>query len=262
MTTATLHIDPRIRARRIAVLREHGRRRLRILLIGVCAALVGAGVWGLTLTPAMDVDRITISGNGAERTDEILKTAQMRTGLPMVLLDMDKMEQAVSALPWVKSARVRRDWPATVRIDVVPRVPAAVIPADGGRTALIDASGYVIGWAASTSAEAALPHLSVPFDGSLGGIHTAADGPLAVAAAMPADLRAWVRTVTVDPAGEELGLELRGGAAVMLGEAVLLDDKMSAVRALLAGTDLECVTEIDVTMPDIATVTRHPACTR
>ena len=262
MTTTTLHIDPRIRARRIAVLREQGRRRLRVVLVGVCAVLVGAGAWGLTLTPAMDIDRITISGTAAARTDEILERAQMRTGLPMAFLDVDETEKAVSALPWVKSARVRRDWPATVRIDVVPRVPAAVVPTGTGRTALIDASGYVIGWTASTSAEAVLVHLSVPFNGSLGGIHTAADGPLAVAAAMPDDLRDWVSTVTVDPAGEELGLELSGGAAVILGEAVLLEAKMSAVRSVLAGTDLECVTEIDVTMPDIATVRRHPACRR
>ena len=250
MTITTLHIDPRIRARRIAVLREQGRRRLRVVLVGVCAVLVGAGAWGLTLTPAMDIDRITISGTAAARTDEILERAQMRTGLPMAFLDVDETEKAVSALPWVKSARVRRDW------------PAAVVPTGTGRTALIEASGDVIGWTASTSAEAVLVHLSVPFNGSLGGIHTAADGPLAVAAAMPADLRDWVTTVTVDPAGEELGLELSGGAAVILGEAVLLEDKMSAVRSVLAGTDLECVTEIDVTMPDIATVRRHPACRR
>ena len=46
----------------------------------------------------------------------------------------------------------------------------------------------------------------------------------------------------------------------MLGEPVLIDDKISALRAVLATADLECVTTIDVTMPDIATVTRHRPC--
>ena len=102
--------------------------------------------------------------------------------------------------------------------------------------------------------------MSVPFGGGLGGIHTDADGPLAVVAAMPADLRPWVRAVTLDPSDGDVGLELLGGAAVMLGEPILLDNKLSAVRAVLAGADLDCITEMDVTMPDIATVTRHRPC--
>ena len=46
----------------------------------------------------------------------------------------------------------------------------------------------------------------------------------------------------------------------MLGEQNLMDDKISAVRAVLAGSELDCITEIDVIMPDIATVTRHQPC--
>ena len=46
----------------------------------------------------------------------------------------------------------------------------------------------------------------------------------------------------------------------VLGDAVLLDDKIEAVRALLSSTDLDCITSIDVTMPDIATVVRHSPC--
>ena len=183
--------------------------------------------------------------------------------MPMLFTDVKQAESSIAALPWIKSARVRRDWPATLRIDVVPRVPVAVVPTEDGRTALIDASAYVIGWLPSSEGGAArggLLELSVPFNGSLGAIHTDADGPLAVVAAMPADLRPWVRAVTLDPSDGDVGLELLGGAAVMLGEPILLDNKLSAVRAVLAGADLDCITEMDVTMPDIATVTRHRPC--
>ena len=150
-----------------------------------------------------------------------------------------------------------RDWPATVRIAVEPRVAAAVVPTPEGRTALIDTYGYAISWEAGSTA---VPHVSVPFSGQLGDIHTAADGPLAVVAAMPEDLRAWVETVTLDTDRGEMGLSLVGGATVVLGEAVLIDDKISALRAVLATTDLQCITTIDVTMPDITTVTRHDPC--
>ena len=195
--------------------------------------------------------------------------------MPMLFADVEQAASSIAALPWIKSARVRRDWPATLRIDVVPRVPVAVVPTEDGRTALIDASAYVIGWLPSSeggaareggaaseggAARAGLLELSVPFDGGLGGIHTDADGPLAVVAAMPADLRPWVGAVTLDPSDGDVGLELLGGAAVMLGEPILLDNKLSAVRSVLAGADLDCITEMDVTMPDIATVTRHRPC--
>ena len=262
MTAATVAIDPRIRARRVAVLRAQGRRRLRILLVLAGVLAVGAAAWGASLTPIFDVDRVEVTGVESTRADAVLRTAGLEAGMPMVFLDVDKAEQSVTALPWVKSASVRRDWPATVHIEVVQRVPVAVVPGVYGRDALVDAAAYVIGWtmAGANRSDRGLPHVSVPFNGPLGSIHTDADPALAVVEATPADLRPWVSTVVVEPDGRGVGLELVGGAAVVLGAPAHLDDKMSAVRAVLAGADLECVTEIDVTMPDIATVARHPSC--
>ncbi len=260
MSQAAVVVDPRMRSRRIAVLRAQGRQRLHILATLAAAALATAAAFGISRTPLMDVDRIAIGGAGADRSAEILQSAGLSTGMPMISVDLEAAERSVASLPWVRSARVRRDWPGTVRIAVEPRVPVAAVPASGGRTALIDSRGYAIGWAPDAAEPADVARVSVPFAGRLGDIHTTADGPLAVIAAMPDDLRAWVRTVTLDPENEHLGLQLSGGATVILGEPDLLEDKMNAVRAVLTGTELECITEIDVTMPDIATVTRHDLC--
>ena len=262
MSQAAVVVDPRMRSRRIAVLRAQGRRRLHILATLAAAALATAAAFGISRTPLMDVDRIAIAGAGAgsDRSAEILQSAGLSTKMPMISVDLEAAERSVASLPWVRSARVRRDWPGTVRIAVEPRVPVAAVPASGGRTALIDSHGYAIGWAPDAAEPADVARVSVPFAGRLGDIHTTADGPLAVVAAMPDDLRAWVRTVTLDPENEHLGLQLSGGATVILGEPDLLEDKMNAVRAVLTGTELECITEIDVTMPDIATVTRHDLC--
>lgn len=272
---STVTVDPRMKARRVAVLRAEGRRRLRILMVALGVILAAAAAWGVSLTPLLDVDRLAVSGIDPANRAEIVESSQLSVGMPMVFLDVDDAQSSIAALPWVRSARVWRDWPATVRIAVDPRVPAAVVPARGGRTALIDAYGYAIGWGprpAEADAQAdgpdptagsllaALPHVSVPFSGQLGDIHTSADGPLAVVAAMPDDLRAWVRTVTVEAGQNRIGLELIGGATAVLGDPVLIDDKISALRAVLATADLECITTIDVTMPDLATVTRHHPC--
>ena len=268
MSDTTVAVDPRMRARRVAVIRAQGRRRLHVLAAASGVVLAAAAGWGISRTPLVDVDRIMVTGVEPAISAEILESSRLSVGLPMLFLDVDGAERSVSSLPWVRSARVWKDWPATVRIAVDPRVPAVLVPAAEGRTAVIDAYGYAIGWAPAPAAldgsvdglRTDVPHVSVPFSGRLGDIHTAADGPLALVAAMPDDLRAWVRTVTLDPAPDRIGLELIGGATVVLGEPVLIDDKISALRAVLASADLECITEIDVTMPDIATVVRHSPC--
>ncbi len=259
MTGATVAVDPRMKARRIAVLRAQGRRRLRLLAFVVAVALIAGAAFGISQTPLLDVDRVSVGGSGA-RGSEVLESTGLSAGMPMVFVDLRAAERSITALPWVKSARVWRDWPGTVRIAVEPRLPVAAVPTAGGRTVLIDAHGYAIEWAPASGAPEGLARVAVPFGGALGDIHTEADGPLAVVAAMPDDLRSWVSAVTVGEGGERLGLQLSGGATVVLGEPDLLDDKISAVRAVLAGTELDCITEIDVTMPDIATVTRHQPC--
>ena len=258
MSEAAVAVDPRMKARRVAVLRAQGRRRLHILIVLAAVAVAAGAAYGVSRTPLVDVDRITIGG-GADRDAEILASTGLAAGMPMVSVDLRATEKSIASLPWVRSARVWRDWPATVRIEVESRVPVAAVPASGGRTALVDSYGYVTGWAPPDTEPAVIP-VAVPFAGRLGDIHTAADGPLAVVTALPDDLRAWVSAVTADPVDGRLGLQLSGGATVLLGQQDLLDDKISAVRAVLAGTELDCITGIDVTMPDIVTVTRHEPC--
>ena len=259
MSSATVAVDPRMKARRTAVLRAQGRRRLHILTALAAVALVAGLSFGISRTPLMDVDRISIDGGGA-RSAEILERSGFSTEVPMLSLDLDRAERSITSLPWVRSARVWRDWPGTVRITVEPRVPVAEVPAVGGRAVLIDAHGYAVDWAPAPAEPGGLPRVAVPFTGRLGDIHTTADGPLAVVAAMPDDLRGWVSAVTLGPDNGQMGLQLIGGAKVVLGEQNLLDDKISAVRAVLAGSELDCITEIDVIMPDISTVTRHQPC--
>ncbi len=257
MSTAAAEVDPRMRARRVAVIRAEGRRRLRVLAVALGVVALAAAAWGISRTPLLDVDRIAVTGIDPANRAEVLNASNVTVGVPMLFLDVDDARRSITSLPWVRSAQVWRDWPATVRITVEPRVPVAVVPAPEGRTALVDAYGYVIEWG---SESAGVTHVSVPFSGQLGDIHTAAEGPLAVVAALPADLRAWVSTVTVEADRGNIGLALVGGAAAVLGEPVLIDDKISALRAVLATADLECVTIIDVTTPDIAAVTRQHPC--
>ena len=131
MNAGTVAVDPRMRARRIAVIRAEGRRRLRVLAVVLGLVLLAVAAWGISRTPLLDVDRITVTGTGPANRAEVLESSNVSVGLPMLFLDIDEAQRSVESLPWVRSAQVWRDWPATVRITVEPRVPAAVVPCLG-----------------------------------------------------------------------------------------------------------------------------------
>ena len=323
--TSAPGMEPRIRARRVEVLRAQGRRRLYLLLSAVLLAAALGCIWGVSRTGLLDVDSIVVSGvSGVDRA-EVLREAGLSLGTAMIDLRPGDTALAIASLPWVVSADVRRQWPSTIHVQVKPRMPVAVVPAGTDTVVLVDAYGYAIsrrsgrglpiwdgdsagsgtvpsepavGVPVSSSSDtgesgeqvglsaadtafpsdsfrsgdpflvgdslraisaAELPLILVPFDGELGDVHSDAGPGLSVVAALTEDLRSWVELIRVGPK-REVSLALAGGATAVLGEPALLDDKIAALRALLAGVELECIVSIDVTMADLATVVRHPSC--
>ena len=138
-------IDPRLRQRRIEVRRQEGRRRLRRLLVALGVAALLALLWALTYSSLADVDRVVVQGAGHTTVADIRSAAAIGRGQPMAYLDTRGAARRIEALPWVASARVRRDLPGTVRITVVERVPVAASPLDGGGWRLLDSEGHALG---------------------------------------------------------------------------------------------------------------------
>lgn len=252
-------IDPRIRARRVEVKRAEGRKRLRLLLVGVGAVAGLVGAWLTTRSPLLDVDHFQINGLSDHGESAVVEAAAVDRGSPLLDVDLGSIDSRVEDLPWVKSAHSARQWPGTVRIDVVERVATALVPAAEGVYALIDESGVVI--AESTVGSAPdLPIVDVELTSEVGEIDEASLPGLEVAGAMPADLRAWVQTILIDPVSGRLGLDLVGSATADLGDDTLLADKMESLRSVLAGADLTCVSAIDVSVADLPTIQRDPVC--
>jgi cell division protein FtsQ len=267
-----IRVDPRLRARRVAVRRAEGRRRLRFVILA--AGLVGlvAGAWGITRSPLLDLDRVRIdpvsrsevSGStmSAARLTAVEAAVGLELGTPMFDLDLGEVEAAVESLPWVASAEVERDWPGTVRVAFERRTAIAVLgPLDGVRF-LIDGEGVLIGTA---PLDTDLPVISIEPSAALGEIEPDAIAALAVASAIPDDLLPWVDAITVAAefgAGGRpiVGLDLVGSARVEMGTVDLIDDKLAAVRAILESTSLACINVIDVVVADLTTVTRDPVC--
>ena len=107
---------------------------------------------------AFDVDRVDFSGLHRVSYDEAYRAADIRRGDFMGTLDTGGAQDALGALPWIRSAEVRRRWGGTVDIDIVERVPAALALTAPDSWVLVDREGRVLTSALNTPP--ALPRLS------------------------------------------------------------------------------------------------------
>lgn len=237
-------IDPRIRERRIEVIREAGRRRLRITLV-VASAIIVIGLAYLTVeSPLLDVDRVRVSGNQRETAAQIRAASQVHKGDALLFVDTGAVARRVERLPWVEHARVRRDFPGTLAIVVSDFVPTAYLRAGRGRFALVASTGRVIGIALTHPARAVeiRGERTVPVVGSLLTPPAAAD----VVSKLPARLASHVIAIDV---GGTFALELNGGGQVRLGSLDDLAAKGASALAVLHHLAGATFTYIDVSAP-------------
>jgi len=254
----TAAIDPRLRARRIAVRRDEGRKRLRRLTgLGVFAAALLLAV-AITRSPFLDVDRVQVSGATHTSTDAVQRAAGIRHHAPMTDLDLDKARQGVLALPWVRSVSITRSWPATVRVVITERTAVAVVSAGASGFALVDGDGRVL----ETTAEPPAGYVllaNVPEPGAPGTtIDASASDVLAVARALPAALRPKVSTVVAQRDGVEL--RLVAGGVVRLGPATDLAPKLAAADTVLSEADITNLCAVDVHVASAPSLTRGKPC--
>ena len=247
--------DPRILERRKEVIRSRGRQRLRALVAAMgAAALVGAG-WGATRSPALDVDRVMVGGAARSGTARVVTASGIERGQAMVDVDEKAAARRVARLPWVQRATARREWPATVRIQVLERAAVAVTRDDAGGWALVDLSGRVLERAAEAPAGLAVLEGVAPAGPPGTRLDASAGGALAVAGASDGHLGARVFAVAATPEGLELRLRPEG--TVSLGPPDDLADKLRAVRTVLTSVDPRTVATLDVRNPATPVLTRR-----
>jgi cell division protein FtsQ len=251
-------IDPRLRARRIEVRRQEGRRRLyRLAALGVLGAVAVVGYLA-TRSPFLDVDRITVTGNSHTTVDAIRMSSGIHRHEPMTDVDLDRARTGILALPWVRTVSVTRSWPASVHIVVTERAAVAAIPLGPKGFATVDTDGTVL-----ETSPAPPPQLvllgGVPDPGAPGSaLDPSAGDALRTAAALPASLRTQVATVAVTPAGVDL--KLVDGGVAHLGDATELQAKLVAVDTVLANVDQTGLCSIDARVPSAPSLTRGGPC--
>jgi cell division protein FtsQ len=106
------------------------------------AGLQSAGE-SLMANAGLTVNAVTLEGRNATAQREIARMLGIKRGDLMLYVDVDEARARIEALPWVKSAEVRRVWPDRIQVRIVERSPVAVWQKDGVKT-VIDIDGRPI----------------------------------------------------------------------------------------------------------------------
>jgi cell division protein FtsQ len=212
-------------------------------LAGVTVFAVATG-WVVGFTGVFGVRQVAVHGaSGTVPDATVRQVAAVPLGGPLARLDLAGIAGRVEHLPGVAHVRVSRAWPSTARIDVVERVPVAVVP-EGAALWLVDVDGVLFQRVAK--APAALPTLVVPHPRQLDPAGRAA---LAVLGTVPGSLRAKVGVVEA-PSPYSVTLGLRDGRTVIWGgpDDAALKAKLLVVLLTRPGS------MFDVSSPSVAVV--------
>ena len=107
-----------------------GRGTVRGLKVLMWSALISVIVVGLGLllyfTPVMSARNIVVTGLGAVTQDEVVAVRRGEAGHSAVAGRHRRRRRADRGDPAHRTARVQREYPSTLRITVVERVPVVV----------------------------------------------------------------------------------------------------------------------------------------
>ncbi|MBV8863488.1 MAG: cell division protein FtsQ/DivIB [Mycobacterium sp.] len=218
-------------------------RGLKLALVTMALAIFTVAL-GLVLyfTPVMSARSVIITGIGAVTREEVLDVAQVRLGTPLLQINTDGVADRVAAIRRVASARVQRQYPSTLRITIVERVPVVVKDFPDGPH-LFDRDGVDF---ATAPPPPALPYLDVANPGPTDPPTKAA---LAVLLALRPEIAAQVSRIAA-PSVASITLTLTDGRKVIWGTNDRTEEKADKLAALLTQPGHV----YDVSSPDLPTV--------
>ncbi|WP_280424089.1 cell division protein FtsQ/DivIB [Nocardia carnea] len=193
-------------------------------------------------SPMLSVREVRIEGAGAIPEDRIRELLQIPDQGSILRIDTAAMAQRVASIPKVRSARVQRVLPSTVRVRIEPRTPVLYYDTAEGAH-LLDADGIEY---AIEPAPIGVPNLVTAKPGS-GDVLTRA--AIAVVRALPKELTVQVDSVRAETVSD-ISLTLRDGRTVLWGSSEDGERKSAVVLPLLTRPG----TVFDVSSPSLVTV--------
>ncbi|MBP1822302.1 FtsQ-type POTRA domain-containing protein [Mycobacterium sp. OAE908] len=223
-----------------------GRRTVRGLKVLMWSALVSVVLVGLGLllyfTPIMAARNIVVVGLGAVTQDEVTAAAAVAPGTPLLQVDTDAVAERVAAIRRVASARVQRQYPSTLRVTVIERLPVVVKDYPDGPH-LFDKDGVDF---ATAPPPAGVPYLDAENPGPKDPPTRAA---LQVMTALRPEVAGQVGRIAA-PSVAAITLTLDDGRTVVWGTTDRTEEKALKLAALLTQPGQT----YDVSSPDLPTV--------
>lgn len=115
----------------VPVVRTMGRI---LAVLGLVAGVVVGGrvaVGHVLASPRFAVHDIVVTGGPQVGREEVLELAQVNPGDRLLAIDTDAVAARIALHPWVEGARVRRQLPSTLAIELTLRRAAAVVAMGG-----------------------------------------------------------------------------------------------------------------------------------
>lgn len=230
-------IEPRIRERRVAVMRAQGRRRLRWVLLAIAVVAVVVGTLAVLGSSLFSVRADQVSITGAVYTDEAALQAVVDelVGTPTLRADTQHLEDELERIPWVDEATVRVGFPRSATIEIRERSAWATYQGPDERYRVLDDEGRVLDVLDGYPFAYVLLDGPDPVDLEPGEF---APRGYAVAAELAKNLTGTVRgrveLIEVAADGSRLELVLDDGLRVRFGEARDLFAKLVRLETVLS----------------------------
>ncbi|MDE2573252.1 MAG: FtsQ-type POTRA domain-containing protein [bacterium] len=118
-------------------------------MLAVLLAAILYGGYRMVEWPGFHLQRVIVSGNAHVPSQQIVAAVGVPANRNLWLVPLGPAAARVEAIPWIDRARLSRIPPATLRVRVSERAPAAVValPAavdDASGYALVDAGGRIL----------------------------------------------------------------------------------------------------------------------
>ncbi|BDX31700.1 cell division protein FtsQ [Mycobacterium antarcticum] len=218
-------------------------RGLKALMWSALVSVIAVGV-GLLLyfTPIMSARVTAITGLITLTPEEVQEAAAVPADTPLLQIDTDTVAERVATIRRVASVRVQREYPSTLRISVVERVPLVVKDYPDG-SHLFDRDGVDF---ATAPPPPGLPYLDADTPGPTDLPTKAA---LDVLTSLRPEVAGQVSRIAA-PSVASITLTLFDGRTVIWGTTERTDEKALKLGALLTQPG----TTYDVSSPDLPTV--------
>lgn len=194
-----------------------------------------AGIVSIYRSDVFLVEQVEVAGNQHLTADEVQSIAAMPEGATLLRFPGTLMKERLEADPWIESATVTRDFPDTLAIRVVERIPVALVDRGDATFWLVDGDGYMITESAPDTETAMIVIRDVTGLDPQPGMRTLSEpllNALAVWAGMSDELRTRVRAISAASI-DKTALITTDDIEIFVGSAEDMETKDAVARRIL-----------------------------